>query len=385
MIRCQRNASFTQRCHHATVQPNGLTTAYQPTTFLERGASVPFTAPSLAGARVRPAAAAGLELVLPNPAGGRGAYILPWPALRQACRPTVHDIQLMEQVAALRDVTPAAIRRVARLVASQGFAGRDASAAAKAALIADADTQIFTNFHLLLRLVQQEEPSGTSPIPPEEESPAELERRARRTIAAIAPRLRQDAASIATDLEALALLFDPIGLGTRVTRARLPHAIARLTLLRREVEGLAAKADDHTGALAGLVARTAALSLACAEKTLLESRAATDAMVVLLRDWRADCHDVSRRLTRTEWLLDGWDRICNLWWLDPTPSAQRNALDEIVRLLPVIPREAGSWVGFHVDMTGPIRLTRLVLGHEDWRTGLCVQDTIARNELLLAA
>ena len=44
---------------------------------MERGASVPFTTPMLSGARVRPADRIGLELLMPNPSGGRGTYIVP--------------------------------------------------------------------------------------------------------------------------------------------------------------------------------------------------------------------------------------------------------------------------------------------------------------------
>src|ERR1700712_5461419 len=51
---------------------------YHPTTFLERGVAVPFTTPMLAGTRARPAEKQGLELVIPNPSGGRGVYIMAW-------------------------------------------------------------------------------------------------------------------------------------------------------------------------------------------------------------------------------------------------------------------------------------------------------------------
>ena len=54
-------------------------------------------------------------------------------------------------------------------------------------------------------------------------------------------------------------------------------------------------------------------------------------------------------------------------------------------MLPVIPREVGDWVGFHVEIETVVHLRRLVFAHQDWRTGHCVQDTIARNEALLAA
>ena len=51
-------------------------TPYHPTTFLERGVVVPFTTPLLAGARARSARKPGIELVLHNPSGGLGVYVM---------------------------------------------------------------------------------------------------------------------------------------------------------------------------------------------------------------------------------------------------------------------------------------------------------------------
>ena len=59
-----------------------LIQAYLPATFLERGVAVPFTTPMLAGTRARPSERGGTELLVPNPSGGTGVYILPWGSLR---------------------------------------------------------------------------------------------------------------------------------------------------------------------------------------------------------------------------------------------------------------------------------------------------------------
>ena len=359
--------------------------AFQPSTFLERGVSVPFTTPVLAGARVRPAERFGLEMIVPNPSGGRGSYVLPWTEMRALCRPTVHDVQLTERIAALRSVTPATIRRAAKETASEGFAGRAAGAAAGLALAAERESTVVTNFQLLLRLVQQEEPPGGGRRPPEAERPGELEVRAKRTIAAIAPRLAQDAVAIGASLEAIAALYEPIGLGPRATPARLPHAVGLLKLLRNEAEALAPGGDERAPELLQLLMSTAELSLALAESELAEARGRVNDVIGLLASWREDSAALSRQLARADWVLDGWDRICQLWALDPSASARRDVLEEIVSLLPVIPREVGDWSKFKIDMDFLVVLRRMIPGHHDWRTGACVQDTIARNEALLAA
>ena len=371
--------------HHPRVVNPSPTQTYQPTTFLERGAYVPFTTPMLTGARVRPADRFGLELIVPNPSGGRGDYILQWTGLRSICRPTVHDIQLTERIAALRGVTPANIRSAARALASEGLAGRAAVSAASAALAVEAESHVFMSFELLLRLVQQQEPPGTATIPPEQDDPAELERRAKRVIAMISPRLRQDNETIKASIEELATLFNPVGVGARATRARLPHAVAALKLMRRELIEFPVGLDEQVQPLVQMIVNTADKTLTCAEATLTQARVLADNLLDLLVAWRTDPAAVSRQLARTDWLMDGWDRICRLWAHSEKAADRRDALDEIVAMLPIIPREAGEWVGFHVEAEAPRRTHRLVSGHEDWRTGHVLQDIIARNELLIAA
>ena len=339
----------------------------------------------LAGARVRPAPRAGLELILPNPSGGRGSYVLPWTELGSLCRPTVHDVRLTERIAALRSVTPATIRRVAGDVACQGFAGRAAGSAAAAALASEQESLIVTNFELLLRLLQQEEPPGNALAAPAIDRPADVERRAKQTIAIVAPRLGQDATVIAASLEQLAALYDPIGLGPRAIPARIPYAVATLKLLRQEAAALPTEADEHAPALLQMLVSTADVTIALAERALSEARSAAGQVTGLLAAWRDDPVGLARQLARADWLMDGWDRICRLWSVDPRPAARRDVLDEIAQLLPIIPHEVGHWVGFHVEIDTIIYLRRMVPGHQDWRTGLCVQDTIARNEALLAA
>ncbi len=358
---------------------------YKPTTFLERGASVPFTTPILTGSRVRPADRFGMELVVPNPSGGRGDYILPWTGLRSICRPTVHDVQLTEGVAALRNLTPATIRDAARKVAASGLAGRSAVAAAAAAIATEEEGRIFTKFELLLRIVQQAEPPGGAGIPPEKEHPAALEIRAKRVIATVAPMIRQDNEMIAASLGELATLYNPIGVGGRASRARLPYAIAMLKLLRREVMQLPTDKDEQTAGLVQMVVNTADVTLKCVDHTLAQSRSLLDRLLDLLVAWRANPAGISQQLARTEWLMDGWERICRLWALSDKAADRRNSLEEIAAMLPIIPREAGDWAGVQTEIETPRRVYRMVAGREDWRTGRFVQDLIARNEQLIAA
>jgi hypothetical protein len=60
----------------AVAAPRALLTDFQPATFLERGATVPFTSPLLQQARIRLGLGGTREIVLRNPSGGPGWYVV---------------------------------------------------------------------------------------------------------------------------------------------------------------------------------------------------------------------------------------------------------------------------------------------------------------------
>ena len=356
-----------------------------PTTFLERGVAVPFTTPLLAGARARPGDRSALELVVPNPSGGKGVYILSWDDIGGLCRPTIHDSRLSAAVSGLRTVTPSAIRASARDVAAEGFAGRGAVAAAKAAKEQAEQAQLLTNFDLLLELVRQVEPPGENPVPPERERPAELERRARRAVAGIAPQLGLSPETVAAGLEQLSELFGPIGIGSHSRNARLPMLIANVVQMRREVAAFQQSNPDDNVTEAELVVCVADLTTACAKATLLEAQALTTDIVVLLNRWSSEPDTIGRLLARPEWLIDGWDRICALWHTAEQHLGREKTMAEMAGLVPAIPAEAGTWIGQRFDVEGDMqRHRRKVTAMQDWRSGVTIGDLIARNENIIA-
>lgn len=355
--------------------------AYHPTTFLERGVAVPFTTPALLGARARPVERGGLEIIVPNPAGGRGVYILPWLGVCQLCRPTVHDTLLNRRVAALRGVTPWSIRRAARQVAAEGLAGRDALAAADAAAEGDRQDLLVSNFLLLLALIEQVEPGS---LPALQAHSMELESRAKRAVGRIGPRIGRTPEAAAEALEELAVAFAGIGAPGQKPAPRIIRLLAGLDGLRAEMVAWAKAHADDSGAQAEMVATVADLAIACAERTLADAHALTSDMPALLRDWSAGPEILAGRIARPEWLVDGWEQICLIWRCATGDSGRRDALLEMALLVPVLPRETSDWVGPNTKMDADItHFRKSVRQNEDWRTGLLF-ERVARNEALRA-
>jgi hypothetical protein len=367
------------------IPPNlPLIQSYHPTTFLERGVAVPFTTPLLAGARARPAQRGGAELIVPNPSGGRGVYVLPWSGVRELCRPTVHDTRLNEMVTALPSVTPSAIRAAARQIAAQGLAGREARSAAHAASENDKYQRRLANFLLVMSLVDQIEPSGPGDPAPDQEKPEVLEERAKRALAKIAPRFGRPPEQIAIKLEELAAIFSAVGVGRYASQARLARSIEGLCRLRTETQAWSAQHGGDSGAQAAMVADVAELTIGLAQRTAREALALTANVPDLLRQWETAPQPVLGLAARPEWLLDGWEQIALLWGTAENDKGRRAALTEMTVLLPVIPREAADWLGTAYDCEGPARFRKAVSRNEDWRSGGQLLTLIARNEAMRA-
>lgn len=356
---------------------------YHPGTFLERGATVPFTTPHLGGARARPGPRGELEFTVPNPSGGRGVYIVPWEGVFALCRPTVHDCRLISVLSGMRGVTPMAIRTAARAIAAEGLAGHAARDAADAAMAIDEKARMTANFQLLLELVNQVEAAlpqrGAAP-----DGTADLERRARRAVAQIAPELGRTSEQIAACLEELAALFTNVGVGGLAAGSRVPRIVAGLAGLRDAMLDWTRTHPDESGADAARVAESADVTIACMRVVLAEVHGLPRDMRALLRLWLDAPQALAARVTRPDWLVDGWERIA-LLWQTADMLGREATLGEMAGLIPVMPKEVAEWCRMKLPgLTENAPRRRMVTMLEDWRTGVTQYDMIARNEHLLA-
>ena len=94
-----------------------------PQRCVERGVAGPFTTPALFGARLRGGAGEQVEVLVPHPAGREGWFVLPWPSVVEAFRPSLLDRALAGRLGAER-LTPARLRAEARAAAAEGLGGR---------------------------------------------------------------------------------------------------------------------------------------------------------------------------------------------------------------------------------------------------------------------
>lgn len=331
--------------------------SYHPRTFHERGVSAPFTTPLLAGARLRGAPSRGghiLEVIIPNPAGGRGVYILPWGERGDLCRPTVHDTRLGDALAIRGDLAslcPAMVRHAGWVVAAEGHAGH--AAAVTAGLVLHDAAARFAIASSRLESALARIGGGTASEPAARERLAGL----------------------------LANIHAPEG-----DPARLPQLIDAVGALATALPDWAAAQSGPESAVAQVVGTAAGLVHGSAVYLLRAAIGQLDDPAKLLRDWLGDAAGVEQALSRADWLLDGWHRLVLLWQsAQPGPAA---AALEMAALLPVWPDEAEAWLALPAGTAArmarrPGLLARIRLAGQ-WSHQAIAVDQIARNERLRA-
>lgn len=357
----------------------------RPTTFLERGVTVPFTTPMLLGSRVRPAQRRNLEVAIPSPAGVRGFYILPLQAICDICAPTLHDRLMLDVMESLSTVAPNTILRIARAAAQEGLAGRAAAAAALAAERTVSGQKTLTNYLLLLRLVGQLEHPSEGRASPERDAPADVQARAKRAVARLAQSLGLTPERVFAALESLAEAYLDLGLPGDPTKARYQQQLSQIEALSAEAASWAETATDaHLASSASLISRSAFFTLNCGRVLLADLLALVDDLSALVQRWTANPDAILAELGKLAWLLDGWSIIASIWETAEQIGVPA-AIREMSVMVPSMPLEVNQWVrGPEKDYFAEAhrRHSRLVSRLEEWRTGRLL-ELIQRNEIIV--
>jgi hypothetical protein len=361
-----------------------LTEYNRPATFRSRGVAAPFTTPMLAGVRVRESDHSGVELIVPNPSGGRGIYILDWSGVQALCVPTMHDTILFRRFSRLSTIDPPVIRQAALAVAAEGYAGRAAISAAAAAVASDRTERLLAHPRLLSRLVEQFAPRAPNSMALTARRP-ELDRRTRTILHRLALSLGRPAACLACDLAAVADAFAPLGIARDDRHGRIPRMIARLdeTSIALCV-WLDTDIDNDIGGLGRAVAETMRTAARSSKAVLDVTQAALSDPVALLTRWARDAADVRSFASRCDWLLDGWERVCLLWVIAASDASRRAALLEMASLVPVLPQAVEEWSDVVIPWEAMNETCRVTNHQDTWRGGSAAAGWIERNEQLRA-
>jgi hypothetical protein len=344
----------------------------------------PFTTPRLTGTRIWVSIKGDLELVVPNPSGGRGVYILDWAGVRTLGHPTVHDSILFKRLASIDRLDPAGMREAALDVARQGHAGKLAIAAATLHQNRDAAHRLQAHFLLMIGLIEVVRPTGLK-LGSLAQHAADVERRGSAILHQLAPLMGQSPAELADALAAMGVVFAPVGIAAQDKESRIARLLVRMEDVHAALsDWLRADPGNDVGGLGRAVAGAMKAATEYGQAVLKSIRATAADPLKLLKRWFAASDDVVAMAGRVDWVLDGWDWICALWLAAANDETRRVALLEMAQLVPMLPGETSSWT----DTPAPPQMLQQpcrVTSREDaWRSAGAAFALIGRNETLRA-
>ena len=357
----------------------------RPLPLAERTVGLPFTTPLICGAKARLAKGGAVELLVPNPSGARGFYVLDLRATREYCQLTVHDEMLLENLLGMDAITPATVRRCARDVAIAGAAGRDAAAAAKKAAERDEGIVNLTNYLMLTRLLRKVGIDETELHKPGGKDKA-LQTDIKRRLASLTPKFGLTADEVLDTVGDIAFYASAIGFAGGDIRTRHPMILEQLRPFAQALNRWSALESGDNKERSEQIIDCANWTHQEVAPLIVDCQTRLEVIPDLVHDWREDRNDVRGRFALPDWLLDGWPEIINIWETasGEDRSMQRAAVMQIHRLLPLAQMiaENGTVEVMRVD-SSMIR-SRSVKLHEDWKTGVVMSGMRARAEALRA-
>ncbi len=357
----------------------------RPLPLAERTVGLPFTTPLISGAKVRLTKGGAVELLVPNPAGGRGFYVLDLRGTRDYCQLTVHDEMLLENLLSMDAITPATVRKCARDVALAGAAGRDVAAAARKAAERDDGIVKLTNYLMLMRLLRNVG-IGESELQWRDGESRAVQGELKRRLVSLTPRIGLTADEVLDTVGDIAFYAAGIGFAGSDIRTRHPLILEQLRPFAQAIGRWSALESGENRERAEQIIDCANWTHREVAPLIVDCQTRLEDIPELVRAWRDDRGDVRERFSLPDWLLDGWPEIVNLWATaaGDDRSMQRAAVMQIHRLLPLaqLIAEKGTVEVMRVDSSF-IR-SRSVKLHEDWRTGVVMSGMRARAEALRA-
>lgn len=358
-----------------------ISTRYWPATFEERGVVAPFTTPTLAFSRVRSDRNDGLEILIPGMSGGSGVYVIAWPSVREVFRMSVHDRALHESINDAKATNPRMMRRCANQIAMTGLAGPDSVESAKAALQQEENERVLTNFYLINAVIDRLSNAPGSVTVSELASP-QGRRKGRQILDQIAAGLGASSEQIYNSLELWSDLIAPLGLTVMPQECRLRRLMKRLEAFRMNAGEWGRRSNADPDGLSFLAADVAKLTLDVGYPVIDEVDAYASNLAEALTGWKKTESVIADRLERLSWLLDGWEHVLTIW--DGVAEApiweQVEAMEEIVRMLPLVPkkeleRQKGTAWG---ELENALR--RFVKPLQNWQSGEVDIDLLLRVE-----
>ena len=340
---------------------------YLPSTFAERGCYVPFTTEILNHARIRYNAEQNLEALVPGLSGGSGVYVIPWDMLSTVIPLSVHDRMLHENLTSERFVTPLAVRDAVIAVAKTGVGGVEMATGTQAMLEAEAKRREMSRFVMVVEAIRQlGEGAAAEELTVASLATPDGQERACRALHRFARSIGQTDQSVINSLAQWSFAKAEVGLDKDGCKGRLRVMMHKMRDWHREMMEWGVGELTDMEFMSIKCADALAATLIIADQHLKELDAQDAALASILKNWERAQSDVEHLINKLCWLLDGWGFLLEKWEAvrDTPRYEQRQALEEIVSFLPLVPVDELTedtrqmWEGLSRNQATPAQSTQ---------------------------
>lgn len=353
----------------------------QPAKFEERGTAVAFTTPALAQARVRKDSRDNLELTVSSFSGVKGNYVIRWRDVPEIFNLTMHDRALHETILNSKSCLPPDVRHATLEAAKSGLAGPEAQKAAEEALAAEENELLLTRFFLIKASIERMT-GGKMNLRASDLVSDSGREKVKETLGDVAHRLKTTTNVLYSRLEQWGAAISPLGLEGMPAECRLRRIVNQIVALGRDMNVWAEGDKSEASELAAAISRVAAFT----------GDFGVDQMQVILRpvehservlaNWEKAEPLTKVEMDRLWWVVDGWEFVLLLWQdaQQMDRDAQRAAVTEIYRVLPMIPDKEASNRPKASLMQENTRLQVRAL--EAWNSGTLDLEMVRRVEAI---
>lgn len=352
---------------------------FLPSTFAERGVTVPFTTDVARNARLRGEIAEEREFLLPALSGGKGTYVVPFKALSATIDLNLYDQALLEHLTDAETFTPFDLRRIVIDVDAKGYGGVPKAKAAKKTLREERTVVSYNQCLLILRALSV---LSTEPVKLDVSilMTEDGQGLAKEQFKLYSAKWNTTSEDLMHTFQVWAKIIWAIG-------AKGAERPGYLTQIYTSIQGMIDDIKDHLTKEppeVQFVGRGVIDAASLTNEIALREMDAcwgyeVDLAATLSQSDKA-MRDMADRIQKVSWILDGWARLVQVWKESEESfrGERRKILERIYEDLPILPKAALK--GKQLDILSGIRETQKswVKANMDWRTEEMDQEMMQR-------
>jgi hypothetical protein len=264
----------------------------------------------------------------------------------------LHDRLLHRAIAPENNPTPRVIAQIAETIALTGAAGADVQVAGERRAAQASELVTSARHALMLRLIGRM--CGDGLVTAADLKTPSGQQRARQLLGEIATRLKSPPQAFPARIDALAGLLSDAGMPGMAARAPMRRLLRTLAQISRVLREWADAGKGEAVVEAQLIAQVAEATCLLCEPQIAAIDIPIQDIDALMREWPAGEKVIAGAVERLSWILDGWERLANMWLdvADKSGSEQSKTLALMSYLMPIVPArelsadDAARWGGF---------------------------------------